>query len=115
MNLKKITADILRDYGEAVTLTRGEVSARELGVVLPIRSKSRQYDQPQAVYGGMVDRGFAQLYLAGERWLLREGDVVDSSAGRYVVVRAEQERLRGEIIYQWAAMTAAPEDEEEAA
>lgn len=103
---------LIKAWGSRTTVRRGEEERFLWGVIQPINSRSRRYQEASATYGGLADRGFAQIYFPGGEEPLREGDTVEQAGKRYLTLRGEKMIVQEKAVYCWAVLAGAPQEKE---
>ena len=91
---------ILRQYGTAMTLTRGETKIRVKGFFQPVRSKSWQSLVDQSTPLGEIFRG-QYIYLGPPDAIVSEGDILTVGGKSYFFRRVEQYLYGDEPVYIW--------------
>lgn len=102
--------NILQNWGSSVTIRQGEDTRQVCGLIQPIRSRSRQYQETAATFAGLIDRGFFQMYLSGKESLPVSGDIVETANRRYLVLQGESMEVQGEIVYRWVLLAGASQE-----
>lgn len=98
--MKKLVAGILRQYGSAMTITRGETSVKVRGFFQPVRSKSWQNLTNVATPLGEIPRG-QYVYIGPAETEVTQGDMVSIGGGDYIFRRVEPYWYGDEQVYLW--------------
>ena len=98
--MRKMVDKILKSYGSAVTLSRGEASYEIFAFFQPVRSKSWQYLEGNYSPLGEIPRG-QFVYIGPVEPEAEEGDTLTVGGKQYWLRRTELIRDSGGPVYCW--------------
>lgn len=97
--------DILRRYGNTVTVTRGGRTETVYAFVQPLRRRHRLYINDKVIPAGYFDNAY-RLYIGDRHHHFSYGDgaVLTCGGEDYAVVTAEEFVVGDRVAYVWAIL-----------
>ena len=110
MSMASSVTAMMRRYGSAVCIRRGEERLYARAFIQPLRRRHRLYINDKYTPAGYFDNAYS-LYLGESAHELLAGDIVDDGHGSFSVITGETFSVSDEPLYVWAILSPLYEEE----